>query len=292
MIEIKECPICGGKQHNIYLSTKDYFLSGEEFRLMQCAQCNFIFTSPRPNDDDLGQYYQSENYLSHHAKGFSPLRLAYQILRKKNIRNKYKLIQHYVPKGSVLDIGCGTGEFLYFFKQKGWKTQGIEPNETARTFAAKHWSIEVNDEPHISTFKNENFDVVTMWHVLEHVPDINERMKQIYRVLKKGGYAFIALPNYLSWDAQYYKKYWAAWDVPRHLYHFSERNIIQLSEKQGFKYVKSHPMKWDSYYISLVSEQYKGNKIPYIQSVVNGMKSNTKAKMQQGYSSMIYIFQK
>lgn len=292
MTEIKECPVCGETHHELYLKTKDFFLTGEEFNLMQCSGCGFIFTSPRPDDSQLSVYYESDEYLSHHAKGFSLLRLIYQYLRKRNIRKKYQLIHAFVSKGKILDIGCGTGELLSYFKNSSWHTLGIEPDDSARSFAQNTWGLDVFKEDHIEKIQEESFDVVSMWHVLEHVSDINERLKQIHRILKPGSYFFAALPNYLSWDAKHYKEYWAAWDVPRHLFHFSEKNIIQLSEKQGFKFIRSVPMVWDSTYISLVSERNMGNKIPYIKALLNGMKSNRLGKGSSGYSSMIYIFQK
>jgi len=150
----------------------------------------------------------------------------------------------------------------------------------------------VYDEPEISTLGSESYDVISMWHVLEHVSDINQRIGDIYRLLKPGGYFIAALPNPQSWDAKHYRKYWAAWDVPRHLFHFSEKNIVQLSEKQLFKFEKSYPLNWDAYYISLVSEQYKGNKFPYWAALKNGIQSNQKGKTGLGYSSMIYFFRK
>ena len=292
MVEIKECPICGDTHQKEYLNTLDYFLTNESFSLKQCDGCGFIYTSPRPDDEDLSRYYQSDAYLSHHARGFSPVRLVYQFLRRRNIRNKFQLIHQLVPDGKILDIGCGTGELLSYFKKHGWEATGVEPDAAARKYASEKWSLDIFDENAISKLDEGSFDVITMWHVLEHVNDINTRIRDVYRLLKKGGYFIAALPNPNAWDAGYYKKYWAAWDLPRHLFHFSEKNIVQLSEKHQFKYIKMYPMKWDAYYISLVSEQYKGNPFPYFKAIQNGRRSNKKAVLGQGYSSMIYLFQK
>jgi 2-polyprenyl-3-methyl-5-hydroxy-6-metoxy-1,4-benzoquinol methylase len=292
MVEIKKCPICGDTHQKSYLTTTDYFLTKESFSLTQCEGCGFIITSPRPDDKDLSRYYESDAYLSHHARGFSPLRLVYQFLRKRNIRSKYKLIYEYVPTGKILDIGCGTGELLSYFKNQGWDTTGVEPDSAARKFAVENYALDVFDEKEISKFSKNTFDVITMWHVLEHVNDINGRVQDIFSLLKKGGYFIAALPNPAAWDAQHYKQYWAAWDLPRHLFHFSQKNIIQLSEIHGFKHVNTYPMKWDAYYISLMSEQYKGHSFPYFNAIKNGMKSNNHAVSGRGYSSMIYLFQK
>ncbi|MBN2614277.1 MAG: methyltransferase domain-containing protein [Bacteroidales bacterium] len=293
MVEIEKCPICGETHSTEYLRTKDYFLTGEQFTLKQCAGCGFVFTSPRPDDVKLSHYYQSNNYLSHHSRGFSPLRLVYQFLRKRNIRNKFRLVSQFSSIGSLLDIGCGTGELLDYFQNQGWKATGIEPDATARNFASDRWGLTVYGEDQIPTIENESYDVITMWHVLEHVSNLNERISDIHRILKNKGNFVAAVPNFLSWDAQHYGSYWAAWDLPRHLFHFSQKNIIQLTEKHGFKYIKSIPMVWDSYYISLMSEQYKGNRLPYFNAIKNGMKSNSKGRKNgNGYSSMIYIFEK
>lgn len=293
MVEIEKCPICGETQTKQYLQTKDYFLSGEVFTLKQCDGCGFVFTSPRPDDDKLSDYYQSDQYLSHHSRGLSPLRLVYQFLRKSNIRSKYRLVSGYSKTGSILDIGCGTGELLAYFQKQGWSATGIEPDASARNFASGQWNLPVYEEQYIAEIKDQSQDVVTLWHVLEHVPDLNQRIQEIYRMLQKGGFFLAAVPNYLSWDAWHYGPYWAAWDLPRHLFHFSEQNMVQLAEKHGFKFIKSIPMVWDSYYISLISEQYKGTKIPYFKAIMNGIRSNTQGRKKGiGYSSMIYIFEK
>lgn len=293
MVEIKSCPICGDTQTNEFLQAKDYFLSKKSFTLKQCANCGFVFTSPRPEDKKLSEYYQSDKYLSHHSRGLSPLQLVYQFLRGKNIRSKYRLVSQYSEKGSILDIGCGTGELLAYFKKLGWNATGIEPDASARKFASEQWALPVHDENQIFKIEDLTFDIITMWHVLEHVPDPNQRIREIFRMLKSGGQFLAAVPNYLSWDAVHYGPYWAAWDVPRHLFHYSESNMIQLAEKHGFKYIKSVPMVLDSYYISLVSERYKGTKFPYFKAINNGLKSNREGRKKGfGYSSMIYLFEK
>lgn len=292
MIEIKNCPICGKDKLQLYLETKDYFLSKESFTLKQCNHCGFVFTSPRPEENKLKEYYHSPDYLSHHSSGTSPVQMAYKLIRRLNIRKKYQLVQQFISKGSILDIGCGTGELLSYLNKRGWEVTGIEPNNEARNFAINNNHISVHDEKHIPNIINESFDVVTMWHVLEHVSDINHQVSEVYRILKHDGIFIVALPNPLSWDALHYKECWAAFDVPRHLYHFMPDNIIQLSEKQKFKHVLMVPMMWDSFYVSLLSEKYLGVKFPYIKALINGYRSNRNAKKGHGYSSMIYIFKK
>jgi len=292
MKKIKECPVCHSVKFTNYLYTQDYFLSKEPFTLSQCEHCGLVFTNPRPEDVDLASYYNSPNYLSHHAAGFSVLRWIYQFLRKRNIRWKYRLLHSFIPKGKILDVGCGTGEVLNFFKHKGWEVRGIEPNEKARLFATEVYDIPVADEPGLLNLPAESFDVISLWHVLEHVPDLNRRMTDLKKLLKPDGLLLIALPNLASMDAKYYGKYWAALDVPRHLYHFSPDSFLELAIRHGYKLMNKIPMKLDAYYISLLSERYRRRCCTYLRAFIVGYHSNRNARRDLQYSSMIYILKK
>lgn len=292
MITLKECPACASENIEKYMETEDFFLSKERFSLSKCANCQLVFLNPRPASEDLIKYYQSDKYISHHSKGLNPFNALYRYLRNRNISYKYNLVTKIVKSGSLLDIGCGTGEFLNYFTLKNWQVKGIEPDLDARKHAKVEFGLDVFDENMLNDFSNESFDVVTMWHVLEHVLDVNKRVKTVYRLLKKGGLFVVAVPNYLSWDADHYNKYWAAYDAPRHLYHFSPEALIKLVEKFNFKFYDSYPLKYDSYYISFISEKYKGSKFPFLNGVINGLRSNSSAKKDKNYSSIIYLFRK
>jgi len=292
MKKIKACPVCHSEKLANYLSTRDYFLTQEPFSLSKCADCGLVFTNPRPEDVDLAFYYNSPNYLSHHAGGFSITRWIYQFLRKRNIRRKYRLIQSFIPNGKILDVGCGTGEVLDFFKRAGWEVQGIEPNEKARLFAEKTYGLHVSDESELLNLPGESFDVISLWHVLEHVPNLDQRLSVLKKLLKPNGFLVIALPNLASWDAKYYGKFWAALDVPRHLYHFTPDSFQKLALRHGCKVIKQLPMKLDAYYVSLLSEKYSGHCCYYLRAFVLGYRSNQKARHNLQYSSMIYILKK
>jgi 2-polyprenyl-3-methyl-5-hydroxy-6-metoxy-1,4-benzoquinol methylase len=292
MIQIKNCPVCGATNFSEYLDLKDFFLTGESFQLQKCDSCQFVFTNPRPDDKSLSKYYESPDYLSHHSHGMNPVQLVYQELRRINIRNKFSLIKKLVPNGRLLDIGCGTGEVLNYFKKKKWEVKGIEPSRSARDFAIQKYGLDIEDESGLKKLQKDSFDIISMWHVLEHVSDLHERIHIIYDLLKPSGYLIIALPNLNSWDAEYYKKYWAAFDVPRHLSHFSERTLKKLVIGHGFKYVETAPMKMDAYFISMLSEKYLGKHNRFLYSAINGFRSNKSAKKSGEYSSLIYIFQK
>jgi 2-polyprenyl-3-methyl-5-hydroxy-6-metoxy-1,4-benzoquinol methylase len=192
-----------------------------------------------------------------------------------------------------LDIGCGTGEVLEYFTKKGWDTKGIEPSDNARSYAVENLGLSVEKEEYLQKLKEKSFDVISMWHVLEHVPQLNKRMEQVKNIMKDDGVAFIALPNYKSWDGEYYKKHWAAWDVPRHLYHFSKDTFKLLAINHGLKIVEILPMKFDAFYVSLLSEKYQSKKINYMKAFFQGLKSNNWAKKNgDDYSSLIYVLRK
>lgn len=285
---IKSCPICESTGFKTYLQTKDYFLTQEDFKIVQCKQCEFIFTNPIPSIDDLSKYYDSPDYLSHTVNK-SVTGFIYDSLRNLNIKKKYRLISSLSDGNKILDIGQGTGEFLNYFKQKGWETLGVEPNKSARKFAIDNYQLKVFDENELDKLEENSFDVITLWHVLEHVPDLNSRIIQIKKLIKTNGSVVIALPNIESPDATKYGEYWAGLDVPRHLYHFSEDSIKNLLDKYDMNLVSSHPMKFDAYYVSLLSEKYMKAKLPYVPAFINGFRSNLSAREKNNYSSMIFV---
>lgn len=285
----RDCPVCGSKDYAFYLHTADHFFTKESFDLVKCNACEFVFTNPIPDPEILDTYYNTSEYLSHQPDRKNLMNRIYGIVRTINIRKKYRLVSSYIKQANVLDIGTGTGHLLNHFKHKRWETTGIEPNEHARTYATNQFDLNVMDEKEIELLDNDHFDIVMMWHVLEHVLDLHERIRQIKRVMNKKGYLFIAVPNIDSPDYKKYNEYWAALDVPRHLNHFSEHTIKQLLQAHKLNIVAKHPMKLDAYYISLLSEGYKGNKLPYFAAISNGFKSNLQAKKTNNYSSMIFV---
>ncbi len=287
---IEKCPVCSSKELSAYITTKDYFFTQEEFTLSKCDNCNFVFTNPIPKE--LGKYYETTNYLSHNTSDNGAIGKLYNKLRNINIKRKYKLVSSYNAKGSILDIGCGTGELLKFFKENNWNVTGVEPNDTARAFTKSNYKIEINEEDKLDQFEANSFNVITMWHVLEHVPDLNKRINQISNLLKKDGTIFIALPNLDSPDSKKYKKYWSALDVPRHLYHFTQNTFTELISKHNMKLIHAEPMKFDAYYVSMLSEKHLQNSMYLPSAFITGLISNLKARKKNNYSSMIYVVKK
>jgi len=284
------CPVCGHASFTDFLKGRDYFLTGEEFKIHRCSECGFLITWPVPAKEVIGRYYESKEYISHDAEERKLMNLAYKVARAFTIRSKFRLVQKHSSGKRLLDIGCGTGEFLNFCSNKGYVTSGIEPNPKAREFAIREYNLEVRDRISFSAEETGTFDCITMWHVLEHIHDLNGTLTTLKGVLKPSGTLILALPNPGSWDAGYYKEFWAAFDLPRHLYHFSRNDISSLAEKNGFKLKKTYPQYLDAFYISMLSEKYRAGKKDPVKGFLNGLRSNFKAKDPAfGYSSHIYV---
>ena len=270
-----------------FLTVKDYSVSQETFDLVYDQQLDMLITTPQPSLENLGKYYESVDYISHTDSKRSLFEKAYHFVKTIALKNKLNLINSLqLDKGSILDIGAGTGDFLLVAKNNGWHTIGVEPSEKAKAIAKKKGVSFVEDT---SELGDHSFDVISMWHVLEHVPNLENQIKELKRLLKPSGTLLIAVPNFKSFDAKHYGKFWAAYDVPIHFWHFSKTAIKMLFEKETMKLVKVLPMKFDSFYVSLLSEKYKTGKMNYVNAFLVGLQSNFKAKQNLEYSSHIYI---
>lgn len=295
MITYTHCPVCSSEDIHGSFSAKDYTVSQNSFVVMRCGNCTGMFTQDVPKQENIGKYYASENYISHSdtQKGF--VNRLYHIIRKRTLNSKKVLIkgETKIKAGKVLDIGCGTGAFLNTMKQAGWNATGLEPDEHARAKAKELYNIEAQPSDQLFNLPHDSYDAVTMWHVLEHVHQLHEYIAQLKNILTPQGRIFIAVPNYTSFDAQYYKEYWAAYDVPRHLYHFSPDSIRNLLSKHGLVLKKIRPMWFDSFYVSMLSEQYKAGKGNIIKAFFIGLRSNMKTMMnKERCSSLIYVIAK
>lgn len=274
---------------NKYLKTKDFLVSGESFDLIYDEEKDLLKTIPQPKIEDLGSYYESEEYISHTDNKKGLLSGIYQIVKKWSLRKKSNLIfKQNSGAGSLLDVGAGTGDFLKLAKERGWEVHGMEPNQKASSFALEK-GIALKGS--LKEFEGKKFDVVTLWHVLEHIPNLEETVEALSKLVKLNGTLIIAVPNFKSFDATHYGQFWAAYDVPRHLWHFSKRSVEKLFA-ENFRMEKVEPMIFDSFYVSLLSEKYKNGNPFSLKAFWIGLKSNVKAKSSKEYSSHIYCLRK
>jgi 2-polyprenyl-3-methyl-5-hydroxy-6-metoxy-1,4-benzoquinol methylase len=276
----------------LYLTCKDYTVSHKKFELLYNPDLDMLETFPQPKEDELGSYYESSDYISHTDAKKSITDKLYQIVKRIALKNKLELINSFkIEKKNLLDVGCGTGDFLLTCATNNWNVVGVEPNSKAKELAREKLNINNNTKifSDLTEVLDVQFDVITLWHVLEHIPNIEEYISKLKKLMKPNGILVVAVPNYKSYDANYYKQFWAAFDVPRHLWHFSKKSIELIFLKHQMKVIKLLPMKFDAYYVSLLSEKYKTGKSNFLKAFYVGLLSNIKAKRKMRYSSLIYL---
>jgi len=258
---LKTCRYCKSANVTPFLSCKDHFLTQEKFDLYQCQDCNLVFTMDLPGEKEMGRYYQSEEYISHSdtKKGF--INRLYHVSRNFMLSRKRKLIERENNSNSkeLLDIGSGSGYFLNHMKKHGWRVTGIEKDKGAREFSKQTFHLDVYNADHLFKLPEKQYSIVTLWHVLEHMRNPEKVMSNIHKILTDDGILILALPNYTSFDAKHYQSFWAAYDVPRHLWHFSPASVQKLSERSGFQIIRKKRMPLDAFYVSILSEKYKRN---------------------------------
>jgi 2-polyprenyl-3-methyl-5-hydroxy-6-metoxy-1,4-benzoquinol methylase len=284
------CPLCDHRSNRLHLQVRDYLVSGETFDIQKCASCGFLFTNPRPQAHEIGKYYQSSDYISHADTGFSIKTSAYALARKFMVNKKLRWINALPLTGqNLLDYGCGVGTFLKYSDNNGWNAYGVEPSENAYRIAFEKLGDRVQTS--LSALSDKEFDVITLWHVLEHIHDLQLTVEQLLSTLKPKGWMLVAVPNPDSYDAKYYQEFWAGYDVPRHLYHFVPETMKFLAKKHRLQLVRTIPLKLDAYYVCLLSEKYRKGTI--WKALYQGFRSNQHAKSHQAnYSSLVYLMRK
>ena len=294
-IHYNSCPVCGANTISQVLSVKDFTASQEVFPILECAMCTLRFTQDVPAQEEISRYYRSDDYISHTNTSKGIINSLYQVVRKRTMTGKRKLVQQFtgIEKGKILDVGSGIGTFAHEMQTAGWDVTGLEPDEGARSVAQKQYGLQLQGVESFYQFGAGTFDAITLWHVLEHVHDLHPYVQQLKNIIKNTGKIFIAVPNYTSTDAAAYKEFWAAYDVPRHLYHFSPRAINVLMEKNGLNVEAYKPMWYDSFYISMLSSKYKSGRPHLLSSGWNGLRSNMSAWNDvKKCSSVIYVISK
>ena len=295
LIHYSQCPSCSSESLKFALKAIDHTVSREGFDIWECQNCGLRFTQDVPDAGSIGVYYRSDNYISHTNTNKGLINQLYHIVRGQTLSNKYRLISSATRsrQGKMLDIGAGTGAFVAHMKEKGWEAMGLEPDEVAREKARTDNRVQLLEMDHLFSLPPESFDVITLWHVLEHVHDLHPYMERLKALLRRDGRIFIAVPNYTSHDAAVYREAWAAYDVPRHLYHFSPDAMERLVSGHGLQLQYSQPMWFDSFYISMLSEKYRSGHGNLVRAVWNGLASNIKAFVDKAKcSSLIYVISK
>lgn len=307
---LTSCPVCSGNTFTPFIACTDYTVSRGTFQIVSCETCGFVATSPRPTEAEAYKYYQSENYISHSNTRKGLINKVYAAVRNYSIKKKESLLREFLRQTELvegdarfdklnvtpklLDHGCGTGEFLNYCKQNGWDATGLEPGDDARNLAIANYNLPVIKETEIVSLPEKSFDAITLWHVLEHVYPLNERVAKLKTLLKDDGVLIVAVPNHNTAEEEAYKENWAAYDVPRHIWHFDQKSMKAVMKNNGLQVVDIRPMVFDAYYISMVSEGYNGKQGigAMLNGFLSGLKSNNSAKKTGEYSSLIYIIKK
>lgn len=294
-LTINACPLCGGTHLKRVMTCTDFYASGEQFDVFSCEDCGFTFTQDVPVEAEIGRYYETPDYISHSDTKKGAMNTLYHQVRKYMLGRKARLIakESHRKSGRLLDIGTGTGYFAATMAQRGWKVEAIEKNEQARVFAKQHFGLEVMNEEALQELEPGSFDVITLWHVMEHLEHLDRTWERLYELLSDRGKLIVAVPNCSSYDAEKYREYWAAYDVPRHLWHFTPVTIQQWASKHGFVMAARHPMPFDAFYVSILSEKHRKNSFPFIKGMYTGTLAWFSALgRKERSSSMIYVFRK
>jgi len=294
-LTIDTCPLCNGSHIKHFITCTDFYASGEQFELFRCDDCSFTFTQGCPLESEIGKYYETPDYISHSDTKKGAMNFIYHYVRRHMLNKKAQLVlkETRLRSGKILDIGTGTGYFANAMQLRGWEVEAIEKNASARTFAKEHFLLDVKDERALNNFPSGSFDVITLWHVMEHLEHLGETWQRIFELLTDRGVLVVAVPNCASYDADKYAEHWAAYDVPRHLWHFTPATMQQWGAKHGFILAARHPMPFDAFYVSMLSEKYRGNSSFFLKGVAVGSLAwlSAQAKKERS-SSMIYVFRK
>lgn len=291
----KNCPLCCESSINKRFTCKDFFATGEEFDIYECPACGFVFTQNIPDEKEIGRYYESQAYISHSNTKKGVFNKVYHIVRSIMLQRKASLMEQLtlLKNGKILDYGAGTGYFARTMAKRGWDVTAIEKSPQARELALREFGFEMFPEEHLKKIADREFDIVTLWHVMEHIQDLDGFWDELYRIIDDSGIAAIALPNCKSHDAAAYKENWAAYDVPRHLWHFTPMTVMRWGEKHGFILERQITMPFDGFYISMLSERYKGSRLPGIRGLWTGFRGwLATSTRREASSSIIYVFRK
>ncbi len=294
-ITYDQCTCCGSAAISKVFVCTDHTVTHEHYEVWKCTTCTFAFTQHAPDPELSVSYYQSSAYVSHSDTTDGLVNKLYHQVRKYTMQSKRALVKRVtgLTQGVLLDVGAGTGAFANTMQLSGWKVTGLEPDSDARATALNKFNLELQSLQNLKDLPAASYDAITLWHVLEHVHDLHGYLHTFEHLLKPNGRLIIAVPNYTSYDAQVYRQYWAAYDVPRHLYHFSPKSMQILVNEKGFEIEALKPMWFDSFYVSMLSEKYRTGSDNHLRAIWIGLVSNIKALLDiNKCSSVIYVMKK
>jgi len=294
-LNITSCPSCNGNHIKPLMTCTDYYATKETFELYRCDDCGFTFTQNFPDESEIGRYYASPDYISHSDTRKGAMNTIYHWIRSYMLKRKAKLIERECGRGNghLLDIGTGTGYFPHTMQQRGWDVDATEKNAPAREFAEQHFGLKVREDSAFAQLTPASYDAITLWHVMEHLEHLDETWSQLAKLLKPDGILVIAVPNCSSYDARIYQSEWAAYDVPRHLWHFTPATIVPFGERHGFRLASLHPMPFDAYYVSILSEKHLNHSAAFLRGMWKGFQAQLHTcGHKELSSSIIYIFRK
>lgn len=294
-LNIKACPLCGSARLKQTMTCTDCYASGESFDLYSCEDCGFLFTQGAPVETEIGRYYETPEYVSHSDTHKGLVNMVYHWVRVFMLERKARLVQEvsHCRTGRLLDIGTGTGYFADKMRRKGWQVEAVEKNAQARAFAKEHFGLEVKADSELNGFASHSFQVITLWHVLEHLERLNETWALLHRLLVDNGVLLVAVPNSKSFDAGFYHSQWAAYDVPRHLWHFTPDSITRFALKHNFVLAGHYPMPFDAFYVSVLSEKNAKRPFAFMRGMCTGIRAwLASLGHKEKSSSMIYVFRK
>ena len=294
-VSLEVCPLCGGTQLEPTLTCVDHYVSGEAFRLCRCRECGFLFTQDFPAEAEIGRYYDTPDYISHSDTRKGLVNTLYHWVRAYMLGRKARLVtdEAHCANGHLLDIGAGTGYFADTMQRRGWAVEAVEKNAAARAFAEEHFGLRMWPDDVLPALPEQEYDAITLWHVLEHMEHLNETWQCLRRLLAPRGVLIVAVPNCSSFDARKYGARWAAYDVPRHLWHFTPDTMQRFGAKHGFILSGRYPMPFDAFYVSMLSEKYLHRSLPFARGLLTGAAAGLKAlSHKEQSSSMIYVFRR
>ena len=273
------------EQKETHIEVVDHFLTKETFTIKKTLIKGLLKTHPAPSKNKIQLYYRSDKYISHNSTTPGVFFFIYRVIRSFNFWFKYKFVGKKELFSKTLDFGSGDQYFMEQLQRRNHNVFGIDP---LKSNISKQVYGSVFDE----SLDSKNFSCITAWHSLEHVHDLENTITRFHKILDDNGTVIVAVPNYRSFDARLYKSFWAAYDVPRHLWHFDKKSIKKVFSNNGFSFIKSAPLLFDSYYVSLLSERYKKSIFRVFNSIVVGTVSNIIGFFTKEYSSNIFVFKK